>query len=114
MEEIRRQRRIPLSAEAKVIKLSSGDRYEAELVNISNYGARLKTTALLKTNERIKASMTLNKQDQVVYSEEVPGTVRYVERTMKFYSAGIQFNTKINDTGFPIFNQYLEYLKTRE
>ncbi len=58
--------------------------------------------------------MTLNKQDQVVHSEEVPGTVRYVDRTMKINSAGIKFNIKINDRGFPIFNQCLEYLKTRE
>jgi hypothetical protein len=114
MEEIRRQRRIPLSAQAKVIKLSSGDRIEAELVDISNYGASLKTTVPLKTNERIKVSMTLKKQYQVVHSEEVPGTVRYVERTKGNYLAGIKFNTKIHDTGFPIFNQCLEYLKTRE
>jgi hypothetical protein len=114
MEDTRRQRRIPLSAGAKVIKLSSGDRIEAELVNISNYGASLKTTFPLKTNERIKVSITLNKQYQVVHSEEVPGTVRYVERTKGIYLAGKKFNIKINDTGFPIFNQCLEYLKTYE
>jgi hypothetical protein len=45
LEDNRRQRRIPLSAKARVIKLSSGDRIEAEFVNISNYGASLKTTA---------------------------------------------------------------------
>ena len=114
MVEIRLQRRIPLSAKAKVIKLSNGDRNEAELVNISNYGASLKTTVPLKTNERIKVSMTLKKQYQVVHSEEVPSTVRYVERTNGNYLAGIKFDIKINDTGFPIFNQCLEYLKTHE
>jgi hypothetical protein len=114
MEETRRQRRIPLSAEAKVIKLSSGEKIEAELVNISNYGASLKTTALLKTNERIKVSITLNKQYQALHSEEVPGIVRYAERTMEIYLAGIKFNIKINDTGYPIFNRCLEYLKTRK
>ena len=114
MENIRRQRRIPLSAEAKVIKLRSGDRIEAELVNISNYGARLKTTVPLKTNEIIKVSMALRNKYHVVHTEAVPGTIRYVEHTMKFYSTGMQFNIKINDTGFPIFNECLEYLKTHE
>ena len=114
MEDNRRQRRIPLSTAAQVIKLGGGDKIEADVVNISNFGTGLKTTVPLKTNERIKVSMTLNKQDQVVHSEEVPGTVRYVDRTMKINSAGIQFNIKINDTGFPIFNQCLEYLKTHE
>jgi hypothetical protein len=114
MEDTRRQRRIPLSAEAKVIKLSSGDRIEAELVSISNYGASLKTTIPLKNNDRIKVSITLNIQDQVVHSEEVPGTVRYVEHEMENYLVGIMFNIKISDTRFPIFNQCLEYLKTHE
>jgi hypothetical protein len=113
MEETRRQRRIPLSAEAKVIKLSSGDRIEAELVNISNYGASLKTTVPLQTNERVKVSMTLNKRDLLVHSEEVPGTVRYVENRKGNNLAGIKFDIKINDKGYPIFNQCLEYLKTR-
>jgi hypothetical protein len=114
MENTRRQRRIPLSAEAKVIKISSGDIIEAELLNISNYGASLKTTVPLKNNERIKVSITLNMQDQMVHSEEAPGAVRSVEHKMEFYLAGIMFNIKINDTGFPIFNQCLEYLKTHE
>jgi len=111
-ENNRRQRRIPLSAEAQVVKLNGGDRIKAELVNISNYGASLKTTVPLKSNERIKVSMTLDKQGQVLHSEEVPGIVRYVERSMKTYLVGIKFNMTINDTGFPLFNQCLEYLKT--
>jgi hypothetical protein len=114
MEEIRRQRRIPLSTAAKVIQLGSGDSIEAELVNISNFGTGLKTTVPLQTNERVKVSMTLNKRDIFVHSEEVPGTVRYVENTKGNNYSGIQFNIRINDTGFPIFNQCLEYLKTHE
>jgi hypothetical protein len=114
MEDTRRQRRIPLRAEAKVIKLNGGDRANAELINVSNYGASLKTTVPLKTNERIKVSITTKKQYHVMQTEEVPGTVRYVERTKGIYLAGIKFNIKINDTGFPIFNQCLEYLKTHE
>ncbi len=114
MEDARRQRRIPLSAEAKAIKLSNDDRIEAELVNISNYSASLKTTVPLQTNERVKVSMTLNKRDHFVHSEEVPGTVRYVENRKGNNLAGITFDIKINDTELPIFNQCLEYLKTRE
>ena len=58
--------------------------------------------------------MTLNQKDHVVQSEEVPATVRYVEQVKGDYLAGIKFNIKINDTGFPLFNQCLEYLKTHE
>ena len=114
MEDNRRQRRIPLSTAAQVIKLGGGDKIEADVVNISNFGTGLKTTVPLKTNERVMVSMTLNKRDQVVYSEEVPGTVRYVENTQGNNLAGITFNIKISDTGHPIINQCLEYLKTRE
>jgi hypothetical protein len=112
MEDNRRQRRIPLSTAAQVAKLGSGDRIEAELVNISNYGASLKTTVPLQSNERVKVSMTLNKRNHFVHSEEVPGTVRYVNSTKGNDLAGIKFNIKISDSGFPKFNQCLDYLKT--
>jgi hypothetical protein len=114
MEYTRRERRIPLRTAAQVIKLGSGDRIEAELVNISSFGTGLKTTVPLQTNERVKVSMTLNKQDYFVHSEEVFGTVRYVENTKGNNLAGIKFNIRINDTGFPIFSQCLEYLRTHE
>ena len=114
MDDVRRQRRIPLSAGAQVIRFGSSNRNEGELVNISNYGASLKTTVPLKSNERIKISMTLKQKDRVVQSEEVPATVRYVENVKGDYIAGIKFNIKINDAGFPLFNQCLDYLKTHE
>ena len=114
MKDIRRQRRIPLITDAKIIKLSSGDRADAKLINISNYGASLKTTVPLKANERIKLSMTLTKQYHAVQTEEVPGIARHVERTKGNYLAGIKFDIKINDTEYPRFNQCLEYLKTHE
>jgi hypothetical protein len=50
----------------------------------------------------------------MVHSEEVSGTVRHVEHKMGINLAGIMFDIKINDTGFPIFNHCLEYLKTHE
>ncbi len=112
MEDNRRQWRIPISTPAQLAKISSGDRIEAELVNISNYGASLKTTVPLQSNERVKVSMTLNKRNLVVHSEEVPGTVRYVDSKKGNNIAGIKFNTKISVFGFPKFNQCLDYLKT--
>lgn len=113
MEENRQQKRLPLSTDATVLRLSSGDRMDAELVDISCYGASLKTSATLKANEQIMVSITLDKEGAVVQSEEAPGTVRWVERSGEAYLAGIMFNIKINDKKFPIFNESLEYLKTR-
>jgi hypothetical protein len=114
MEDNRRQRRIPITTEAKVIKLNSTDRANVELINVSNYGASLMTTVPLKFNERIKVSITLKKKSHSLQTEEVPATVRYIERKIEGFLYGIQFNIKINDTGFPIFNQYLEHLKIHE
>ncbi|MFQ5442471.1 MAG: PilZ domain-containing protein [Thermodesulfobacteriota bacterium] len=114
MEDNRQERRIPLCAGTTLTKSNGDDRIEAELVDISYYGVSLKTSAPLKTNERIKVSLTLNIQDQPVHSEEAPGSVRWVERSKEIYSAGIMFDIKINDKGFPIFHRCLEYLKSRE
>ena len=93
MEDNRRHRRIPLSTAAQVAKLGSGDRIEAEFVNISNYGASLKTTVPLQFNERVKVSMTLNKRNHFVHSEEVPGTV-----TKRYYFAALGKALAMNDT----------------
>lgn len=113
MEDNRRQRRIPLGAEAKITKLIDGETIEAKVVDISCYGACLKTRLPLKTNDRIKVSITvtMNGQDQVTQSEEAPATVRWVKGSVKDHSAGIMFNIKINDRGFPIFNRCIEHLK---
>ncbi len=94
MENTRRQRRLPFSADAKVLKRNSGDRADAKIIDVSNYGTSLTTTIPFKINERIKVAIALNRQGQVVHSEEVPGTVRYVERSKRNYLVGIQFNKK--------------------
>lgn len=112
MEDSRRQRRIPLSTEAKVTKLISGEAIKATLVNISSYGACVKVKDPLRPNDKIKLSITLNREDQVVHSEDVLATVRYVKGVLKDYSVGIMFNIKITDKGFPIFTRCLESLKT--
>lgn len=112
MEENRRQRRIPFSSAAKVIKLSGGEKSDATLVDVSNYGASLKTQTPLKNNERIKVSISLEKEGKILHSEEVPGTVRWVERASNFYVAGISFDIKINDNMYPVFTNCLDYLKS--
>ena len=114
MEDNRRQRRIPLNAEAKVTKLIGGEKIEATVVDISCYGACLKTRhPLLKTNDRIKVSITvaMNGQNQVMQSEDALATVRWIKNSTKDFSVGVMFNIKINDRGFPVFNQCLEHLK---
>ena len=114
MEDNRRQRRLPLSAGAKVTRLIGGETTEATVVDISCYGACLKTKHPLKTNDRIKVSITvtMDGQDLVMQSEDALATVRWVKSSAKDSSAGIMFNVKINDRGFPVFNQCIEHLKT--
>lgn len=114
MEENRRQRRIPLSAGAKVTRLIGGEVIEATIIDISCYGASLKTKYPLRPNDRVKVSITVtvNGQGQVMQSEDALATVRWVKDSAKDYSSGIMFNIKINDRGFPIFTRCLEHLKT--
>lgn len=110
----RRQRRIPLTARATVKKLIGGDKIEAELVNISNFGACLKISTPLKVKEKIKVSIKVNEKDMVVNTEEVLATVRWVNGSGKDSTAGIMFSIKISDNGFPLFSRCLDYLKTHE
>ena len=114
MRQRRRQRRIPLSGLAKVLKIGSKAAVDAELMDISNYGARFKTTFPFRANDRIMLSIVLDQEGEIVASEEVVASVRWMENSSKEKSAGAQFDIKISDKGFPRFNQRLEYLKTHE
>jgi len=114
MNDIRRQRRIPLVTDARIIKLGSGESVDAKVVDVSNYGAGLRTKVPLNVNERIMVSVTLKQQSHFVHSEEVLSIVKHVENSKENSLAGINFIIRINDTVFPIFNQCLEYLKTHE
>ncbi len=86
---------------------------DAKVLNITNYGIGIYTDTRLKTDERITVSIILNQQDRTIHSEEVPGTVRWVQRIKKIYSAGISFDMKINEKEFPIFTKCLEYTRIR-
>ena len=112
MEETRRQRRIPFSGQAKVLKIGSNTKIDAELMDISNYGARFKTKALFRTKDRIMISIPLIEDGEIIESEEVLASVRWMQHSSKVNSAGAQFDIKISDKGFPLFNRRLEILKT--
>lgn len=113
MQENRRQRRLPISSEARLVRLGTGQGAEATLVDISNYGASLKTSVQLKANERVKLSVKIRMKDREVVSEEVPGTIRWVEHKMKQYLAGVSFDVKVSGASFPVFSECLDYVKTR-
>ncbi len=113
-EYTRRQRRIPISGLAKVLKIGSKATIDTELMDISNFGARFKTKVPFRANERIMLSIVLDEGGKIVGSEEVVASVRWMESSAKENSAGAQFDIKISDKGFPLFNQRLEYLKTHE
>ena len=114
MEDTRRQRRMPISAEAKVHKIGSAAEINAQLLDISNYGASFKTMVPFRANDRIKISITINEEGKVVESEEVDASVRWVQRSAREILAGVKFDIMISEKGFPFFNQCLEFLKTHE
>lgn len=111
-EETRQQRRIPISAEASVQKFGAAQKMRAELIDLSNYGASFKVSVPLKANDRIKITISVLNDGEVVESEEVVASVRWVERTARENVAGAKFDIKITDRVFPIFNHCLEFLKT--
>lgn len=113
-EDTRRQRRIPVRAQANVHKIGSAIKINAELLDISNYGASFKTTVPFRANDRIEISISINEDGKVVESEEVAAGVRWVERSAREVQAGVKFDIMISDKGFPLFNQCLEFLKTHE
>ncbi len=114
MDDTRQQRRIPLHAKARVYKIGSQEKPEAELLDVSNYGASFKVSIPLKPKDRIMLSISINHDDEVMESEEVAASVRWVERASKDYLVGAKLDIKISDKGFPLFNRCLEYLKTHE
>jgi hypothetical protein len=114
VEDTRQQRRIPLSTRAHVQKFGAVEKTEAELVDLSNYGASFKVSLPLKANDRIKISISVIDKDETVESEEIAASVRWVEHLAKEYLAGVKFDIKISDKGFPVFNHCLEFLKTHE
>jgi len=114
MESTRRQRRIPIRAQAKVHKIGSSLKINAELLDVSNYGASFKTTVPFRANDRIEISIAINTEGKVVESEEVTASIRWVERSARENQAGVKFDIMISGKGFPLFNQCLEFLKTHE
>ncbi|MEE9543936.1 MAG: PilZ domain-containing protein [Thermodesulfobacteriota bacterium] len=112
MEENRRQRRIPISAEAMVHKIGTTGKVNVALFDISNYGASFKTTVPFRANDRIEISISVSEDGKVVDSEDVDASIRWVERSAREVQAGVKFDIMISEKGFPLFNQCLEFLKT--
>jgi hypothetical protein len=97
-----------------VQKIATAERCKAELIDLSNYGASFKVSIPLKANDRVKVSISIDEGGEVVESEEVAASVRWMERSAREITVGVQFDIMITDKGFPLFNQCLEYLKTHE
>lgn len=114
VNDTRQQRRIPLQAKARVYKIGNPEKTEVVLLDVSNFGASFKGPIILKPKDRIMLSISINHEDEVMESEEVAASVRWVERAEKDYLAGVKLDIKISDAGFPLFNRCLEYLKTHE
>ena len=100
-----------LVAEVQLRKEEGGSRVNAMAVNISDDGIGLYTTEPLEEDEKVTVKVTVLIRGTLIVTEEVPGTVRWVEPIDRNYAAGVKFGSSIVDSEFPVLHRCLEYAR---
>lgn len=111
MKEKRKSERRYLVAEVQVKKPDSGDTTYAMAVNISDEGIGLYTKKAVAVDEMILVKITVLIKGTLIVSEEIAGTVRWVEPIDKNYAAGVKFEEAITKDKFPVLSKCLDYAK---
>ncbi|MFQ5465345.1 MAG: PilZ domain-containing protein [Thermodesulfobacteriota bacterium] len=111
IHEKRRRERRYLVAEVRIRKAVDGGAALATTVNISDDGMGLYTRKPFRVGEKVSVRITVVVKGTEVVSEEVPGTIRWVEPIDKNFAAGVRFDTSIKREDFPVLHRCLEYAK---
>jgi hypothetical protein len=113
MTEQRSTERRYLVAEVQVRKPKSGLTTYAMAVNISERGLGIYTQKPLETKEKVTVQISFLVSGTILVTEEIPGTVTWVEPMDRNYAAGIMFDQGMDMELCPVFKRCLVLAKHR-
>ena len=113
MTEQRSTERRYLVAEVQVRKPKSGLTTYAMAVNISERGLGIYTQKPLEAKEKVTVQISFLVSGTILVTEEIPGTVTWLEPMDRNYAAGIMFDQGMDLELCPVFSKCLVLAKHR-
>lgn len=113
-DDKRKSQRQYLVAEVRLKVPGSEVPVYAMAVNISETGIGIYTNRAVELGSRIAVKITVLIKGTLIVSEEVSGSVRWVEPIDKNFAAGIRFEEAVTDESHPVLARCLEYARSSE